>query len=228
MTGFKFTFVPVLTDKEKGVKPPIPPRTHDKPDPLKPVSNGFAVVPVLIRIKPGRIAISPPSITNPVESIDQGPISPEVAVIVPLKFPSVAVKTPSAVTLNLPLSVSRIFPDPVALPSINNFGFNKILEKKAFPETLISPLLLNCIAVPKFKPALVIFHPPIVPVFALILPEKLPLVAVIAPVTDKLDPSQVKLPPEGLPILSVPLFAFVKKKPLPVLNAVALALRIVP
>ena len=42
-------------------------------------------------------------------SILQSPIDPLFALIVPLKSPSVAFKTPSAVTLNFPLSVSIIF-----------------------------------------------------------------------------------------------------------------------
>jgi hypothetical protein len=45
--------------------------------------------------------------SSPLLSISHPPILPEVAVTVPLKFPSMALKTPSAVTLNFPELVNK-------------------------------------------------------------------------------------------------------------------------
>ena len=69
------------------------------------------------------------------------------------------------------------------------------------------------------NPTFVICQPPIKPELELRLPLKVPLVAFISPVTDKEEPFQTSLFPEGLPIRKVPPLAFVKKKPSPVLKS---------
>lgn len=148
------------------------------------------------------VLISPTAPTtcasSPLLSISHPPISPEVALTVPLMFAAEANKLPLGVTIN-GAAVGLLLPAQNATPS----ELGEI-------------------------PTLVVLEPAIKLVDPIVKPPIVPLVAVMAPVIDKLDPFQVIRFPEGLPILKVPPFSFVKKNPFPVLKSVAFALRIVP
>jgi hypothetical protein len=84
---------------------PVFPSKNTSDDPKIPMP--LSVPSFLIVNWLGRMIVPP--LTIPKLSIVHAPIDPVVAETFPLKIPSVALKTPSAVTLNFPLSVSIIF-----------------------------------------------------------------------------------------------------------------------